>query len=247
LFIIITEATMAAAARKPTASKKRKVSDNIPDLLQSSGPPPPEEAKKKSPLFNRPQNFYAPPPVSMTKGELSEWRKEQRRERNRESAAASRNKTRSRIEELEGEVESWKSMHREMEAKVRCMERHIELLTKLCGPHKAQALQPMTVVSHPNSPPRSDSPPTSHVLSSTLPMPLSVFPHPATSFSPPLVPDYSPRPHTVHPDPFPPLLSEPKDCAPVEEREAAAPTAAAVIHPAEESEEHITPINSRQA
>ena len=136
-------------------------------------------------------------------------------------------------------------MHREMEAKVRCMERHIELLAKLCGPHQAQALQPMTVVSHPNSPPRSDSPPTmSPVLSSILPLP--VFPNPAASYSP-IVPDFSPRPHTVHPDPFPPLLSEPKDCAPVEEREAAAPTAAAVIHPAEESEEHITPINSRQA
>lgn len=46
------------------------------------------------------------PEVPMTKAELSAWRKEARRVRNRESAAASRQKTRSRIEELEGEVET---------------------------------------------------------------------------------------------------------------------------------------------
>lgn len=45
------------------------------------------------------------PGVPMTKAELSAWRKEARRVRNRESAAASRMKTRSRIEELEGEVD----------------------------------------------------------------------------------------------------------------------------------------------
>ena len=44
------------------------------------------------------------PEVPMTKNELSAWRKEARRVRNRESAAASRKKTRERIEELEGEV-----------------------------------------------------------------------------------------------------------------------------------------------
>lgn len=44
------------------------------------------------------------PVVPMGKEELSEWRKEARRVRNRESAAASRRKTRERIEELEGQV-----------------------------------------------------------------------------------------------------------------------------------------------
>ncbi|KAL3780721.1 hypothetical protein ACHAW5_010246 [Stephanodiscus triporus] len=172
---------MAAAARKTVVLKKRKVPDDD-QHLQSSGPEP-LEAKKKSPLFNRPQNFYAPPTVPMSKEELSQWRKEQRRERNRESAAASRNKTRSRIEELEGEVESWKIKYQDMEAKVRCMERHIELLTKLGGSHQAPALQPITTV----------------------------------------------------------------DNAPVEEGEAATPLVAFVVSPIEESKEHLTPINSRQA
>jgi len=44
------------------------------------------------------------PAVSMTKEELTMWRKEARRVRNRESAAASRQKTQSRITELEEEV-----------------------------------------------------------------------------------------------------------------------------------------------
>lgn len=44
------------------------------------------------------------PGVPMTKEELVKWRKEARRVRNRESAAASRQKTRERIHELEGEV-----------------------------------------------------------------------------------------------------------------------------------------------
>lgn len=49
------------------------------------------------------------PAVPMTKEETSAWRKEERRKRNRESAAASRQKTRDRISELEDEVNIWKS------------------------------------------------------------------------------------------------------------------------------------------
>lgn len=51
------------------------------------------------------QARYVPEePLNMTKDELSNWRKEARRVRNRESAAASRQKTRQRIEELEGDI-----------------------------------------------------------------------------------------------------------------------------------------------
>lgn len=45
------------------------------------------------------------PVVQMSKKELSQWRKEARRVRNRESAAASRRKTRERIDELEAQVD----------------------------------------------------------------------------------------------------------------------------------------------
>lgn len=53
------------------------------------------------------------PEVPMSKTELANWRKEHRRVRNRESAAASRQRIRSRITELEGEVEQWKDKYQE--------------------------------------------------------------------------------------------------------------------------------------
>jgi hypothetical protein len=71
--------TAVNVVRKPvvvatTAAIKRKVSDEV---QSSSSTEPP---KKKSPLYNRPQNHYVPSaPVPMTKEQISEWRKEQRR------------------------------------------------------------------------------------------------------------------------------------------------------------------------
>jgi hypothetical protein len=47
----------------------------------------------------------------MNKEELANWRREHRRVRNRESAAASRQRKRSRITELEGEVAQWKGKY----------------------------------------------------------------------------------------------------------------------------------------
>jgi chromosome segregation ATPase len=51
------------------------------------------------------------PGVPMTKEQLTAWRKEARRVRNRESAAQSRQKTRSRIDELEGELSTLQSKY----------------------------------------------------------------------------------------------------------------------------------------
>lgn len=73
----------------------------------------PSESKRKTPRMTdlsfirgiKKQARYEPEvAVPMTKAELAAWRKEARRVRNRESAAASRNKTRTRIEELESQV-----------------------------------------------------------------------------------------------------------------------------------------------
>ena len=72
------------------------------------------------------QNRYEPD-VPMSKEEEAEWRKEARRQRNRESAAASRNKIRSRIQELENEVEDWKT-------KYESLMRRIDLLEKDTAP-----------------------------------------------------------------------------------------------------------------
>jgi hypothetical protein len=258
--------TAVNVVQKPvanTAAIKRKVSDEV---QSSSSTEPP---KKKSPLYNRPQNQYVPAaPVPMTKEQISEWRKEQRRERNRESAAASRNKIRSRIEELEGEVQDWKSRYEDMEAKMKCMERHIDLLTKLVDPNKAQDLiEPMntsSVISHPSSPPSSPVPssgisPKAHVVC-TSPIGSS------TSYDilPPPLPDFSSHTNddsnvVANTDllTFPPLFSEPQDYAPVEKTEAVLtppPTNAAAYvfqqvishHQDEEEEskkEHIIPIS----
>jgi chromosome segregation ATPase len=51
------------------------------------------------------------PEVPMSKEQLAAWRREARRVRNRESAAASRQRIRNRISELEDEVSEWKSKY----------------------------------------------------------------------------------------------------------------------------------------
>lgn len=56
------------------------------------------------------QISYAPD-VPMSKEQLAAWRREARRVRNRESAAASRQRIRNRITELEDEVADWKSKY----------------------------------------------------------------------------------------------------------------------------------------
>jgi len=51
------------------------------------------------------------PEVPMSKEQLAAWRREARRVRNRESAAASRQRIRDRITELEDEVGDWKTKY----------------------------------------------------------------------------------------------------------------------------------------
>ena len=51
------------------------------------------------------------PSMPMSKDQLAAWRREARRVRNRESAAASRQRIRSRITELEDEVSDWKDKY----------------------------------------------------------------------------------------------------------------------------------------
>lgn len=65
------------------------------------------------------------PEVPMTKAELSAWRKEARRVRNRESAAASRLKTRSRIEELESEVDNLQDKYRQALQRIADLEKGV--------------------------------------------------------------------------------------------------------------------------
>lgn len=130
-------------APKATAAKKRKHDEND----GSSRP-----AVKKSPLAGLPQNYYAPPKATMTREELAAWRKEQRRERNRQSAADSRNKTKARIEQLEGEVQQYKSLCEAMQSKMEAMERQILMLTASAEQKMGERITVTPPTSHPNSP-----------------------------------------------------------------------------------------------
>lgn len=62
------------------------------------------------------------PDVPMSKEQLAAWRREARRVRNRESAAASRQRIRNRISELEDEVNNWKSKYTEAMQRLQLLE-----------------------------------------------------------------------------------------------------------------------------
>ena len=64
-----------------------------------------------SSLTNKYNLKYEPDDPNLTEEQRAEWRKEQRKARNRASAAASRLKTKARIDELEGEVSELKRMY----------------------------------------------------------------------------------------------------------------------------------------
>ena len=191
----------AAASRRP--AKKRKISADLPSSTVAA------PTKPKSVLYGKSQNYYAPPDISsMTKEEITAWRKEERKKRNRESAAASRNKIKGRITELESELSEWKQKYADMEDKMRAMEQHIQLLTQLNGSsssNQGQAIPPPPTISHPNSPQISPVPST--VTSFALPPPAS-----SSSHTIPNVPNL-----------FPNLLSEPQNSAKVETQQVASP------------------------
>jgi bZIP transcription factor len=92
--------------------------------------------------------------AQLSKEELSEWRKRARKVRNRESAAASRLKTRERINELESEVEGLKKKYQEALARIKALTSQ----SKIVG---AAAETPQIV-----SPPASVSPELSSVARS---------------------------------------------------------------------------------
>jgi hypothetical protein len=81
----------------PETKKQKTITDTIPIPL-------PLQSSNLAAVPGFKQGSRYEPEVPMARAALSEWRKQARRVRNRESAAASRQKTRDRIEELESEV-----------------------------------------------------------------------------------------------------------------------------------------------
>jgi len=65
------------------------------------------------------------PEVPMSKDQLAAWRREARRVRNRESAAASRQRIRNRISELEDEVGDWKAKYSQAIQRLDALEKFI--------------------------------------------------------------------------------------------------------------------------
>jgi hypothetical protein len=105
----------ADADKKPP--KKRKVSGEdspskkskkIPSSSSSVGT---ENSNSDSINNCKKTQIRYDPEVPMNKEQLAAWRREARRVRNRESAAASRQRIRGRIQELEEEVGEWKSKY----------------------------------------------------------------------------------------------------------------------------------------
>lgn len=103
-----------SAEKKPP--KKRKVDDSEGDTNGISGD------KKKT-------QIRYDPDVPMDKEQLAAWRREARRVRNRESAAASRQRIRNRINELEDEVGDWKAKYAHAMERLQALQQSIEAET----------------------------------------------------------------------------------------------------------------------
>jgi hypothetical protein len=97
------QASLARKHRKQRMHRDAKRVEDEDDVDKEPEEVSSDEIRKPHPTGIKLQARYDPG-VSMTRDELTAWRKEARRVRNRESAADSRKRTRDRIEELEGEV-----------------------------------------------------------------------------------------------------------------------------------------------
>lgn len=93
-------AEISSAADETLPPKKRKVAKKESADAKRERE---ENAKKTQVRYD--------PEVPMDKDQLAAWRKEARRVRNRESAAASRQRIRDRITELEDEIGQWKQKY----------------------------------------------------------------------------------------------------------------------------------------
>jgi chromatin segregation and condensation protein Rec8/ScpA/Scc1 (kleisin family) len=96
--------------------EEAKTADEQPAAAAEGGEalPPPKKrkvSKKDSDTTTKKTQVRYDPEVPMDKDQLAAWRKEARRVRNRESAAASRQRIRDRITELENEVGQWKQKY----------------------------------------------------------------------------------------------------------------------------------------
>ena len=105
-----------------------------------------------SSLTNKYNLKYEPDDPNLTEEQRAEWRKEQRKARNRASAAASRLKTKARIDELEGEVSELKRMYAAAVARIAELEGGSTSTTSF-SPSGIAGRVASTTISPPSSPP----------------------------------------------------------------------------------------------
>ncbi len=106
------DASSNGAEKKPP--KKRKMTDS-----RKNGKKGEDASKSKK------TQIRYDPDVPMSKDQLAAWRREARRVRNRESAAASRQRIRNRISELEDEVGEWKTKYSQAIQRLEALEKCI--------------------------------------------------------------------------------------------------------------------------
>ncbi|KAL3923877.1 MAG: hypothetical protein SGILL_001387 [Bacillariaceae sp.] len=114
------KAVAATPDKKPP--KKRKVTADDDSAAASATSKAAKAAAKQDAEDKKKTQIRYDPEVPMNKEQLAAWRREARRVRNRESAAASRQRIRSRISELEDEVGQWKSKYSEAVQRLEALE-----------------------------------------------------------------------------------------------------------------------------
>lgn len=112
-----TDANGNGTEKKPP--KKRKVASGDSSSRKNGKKNGSESSKLKK------TQIRYDPDVPMSKDQLAAWRREARRVRNRESAAASRQRIRNRISELEDEVGEWKTKYTQAIQRLEALEKCI--------------------------------------------------------------------------------------------------------------------------
>ena len=111
------------------------------------------------------QARYEPTVPMSSKAELTAWRKEARRIRNRESAAASRNKTRQRIEELEKDLSHMQKLYQAALDRIALLETSGTIASNSASvwssAHQQAAETLASSLIHPSNDTTEDTPPPS--------------------------------------------------------------------------------------
>lgn len=115
------------ASGDPSSRKINKNNDNIDDIniSNSNSNLDNDDLAEGEDSKNKKTQIRYDPDVPMNKDQLAAWRREARRVRNRESAAASRQRIRNRISELEDEVGEWKAKYSNAIQRLEALEKYL--------------------------------------------------------------------------------------------------------------------------